>query len=517
METSQVVDETLKKVARGTAIVFFGTIVSLLLGIGTLIIIVRYITQDEYGIFSLASVIVGILIVVAALGLPEAVTRYIGYFRGNNELHRIKSVVFSSLGFAITTAIISGIILYFISDLLATEAFNKPDLSTPLKIMSAGIPFAVLTTMLITIFRGFDRVDVRVFFQDFIGTSLLLVSLGVIFLLDLHFLGVVYAVVASSVLTCLLLTIYALRKSPLPTYGQRIERAMGKELLLFSLPLLGIAMLGLVVTWTDTLMLGYFKDSSDVGLYNGALPLARLVPLPLLSTLFIYVPVLAQLYAKNLNHEMKRTYQVLTKWTTSLSLPLFLLLMVFPEDILNIVFGNQYIEAAQALRILSVGFFFDTFLGANGSILMIMGRTKLLMWASLFTASLNVALNAILIPHLGIVGAAIASLAAYSAMNMYILIRLYQLCGMQPFTWNYLKPVITCSMIVLLIYVFTTTVLTITFWMLPLFLILFIFIYGLSLILTRSFDNEDISLLLAIEKRTGVNTAPIKNILRRFV
>jgi len=53
--------------------------------------------------------------------------------------------------------------------------------------------------------------------------------------------------------------------------------------------------------------------------------------------------------------------------------------------------------------------------------------------------------------------------------------------------------------------------------MLPLFFILFLAIYGLSLLLTKSFDNEDIMLLLAIEKRTGIDATLIKNILRRFI
>jgi hypothetical protein len=52
--------------------------------------------------------------------------------------------------------------------------------------------------------------------------------------------------------------------------------------------------------------------------------------------------------------------------------------------------------------------------------------------------------------------------------------------------------------------------------LLPL-LFIFLFAYCLLLLLTRSFDREDIEMILAIEKKTGVDAEPIKRLLRRFI
>jgi len=426
-------------------------------------------------------------------------------------------VVFSSLGFTLIASILLALVLFFASDILSTRVFDEPELSTPLKIFSAAIPFFVLTGMLITIFRGFDRVDVKVYFQDILHGALFLLLLGGVILLSLPFLGVIYASLAATAITCIALAIYTIRKPPLPMKGGESASPMRKELLLFSLPLLGSAMLAMIILWTDTIMLGYFKTASDVGLYNGALPLARLIPIPLTSMAFIYVPVISQLHARGLVDEMKRSYQVLTKWIFVLSFPLFLLLLLFPVTTLNFLFGYQYAEAAQALRILSFGLMLHTFVGANTMTLMVVGRTRLIMWASLLGAALNVALNATLIPLLGITGAAIASMVSYFAINSFCSIKLYQLYKIHPFTRNYLKPVIASGIIIFIIYMLFTSLFTIQFWMLPPFFVLFLAIYGLSLLLTKSFDNEDISLLLAIEKRTGMDATLIKNILRRFI
>jgi hypothetical protein len=66
-------------------------------------------------------------------------------------------------------------------------------------------------------------------------------------------------------------------------------------------------------------------------------------------------------------------------------------------------------------------------------------------------------------------------------------------------------------------YMISKELLTVTFWMLPLLFIMFIVIYGLSVLLTKSLDSEDIMVLLAIEKKMGINLKRIKKILKKFM
>ena len=56
---SEIVNESLRKIAKGTGIAFTGTIIGLLLGFVGRIILVRYTTQSEYGIYCLAFIVVG--------------------------------------------------------------------------------------------------------------------------------------------------------------------------------------------------------------------------------------------------------------------------------------------------------------------------------------------------------------------------------------------------------------------------------------------------------------------------
>jgi O-antigen/teichoic acid export membrane protein len=276
-------------------------------------------------------------------------------------------------------------------------------------------------------------------------------------------------------------------------------------------------MIQMIIGWTDTLMLGYFQTSARVGLYSAALPLAHLIGIPLAALLPIYGPITAGLYAKNSVAEMGRNYAIVTKWIFSATLPLFLLLFLFPETVLNFLFGVNYMLASHALRILSLGFIIVNLLGPNGTTLVAIGKTKFLMWAIVVAAGTNIALNAALIPQWGIAGAATATTASLTLHCIIRQVKVHAILGITPLTKNLLKTVISSISIIFIIYLMVEHFVTVTFWILPILFFLFYAVYFMVILFSRSFDQEDIMLLLEIEKKMGINMAPIKKILSRFL
>ena len=82
---SELASESLQKIAKGTTIVFIGTMIGLLLGFVSRVILVRFTTQAEYGVYSLAFTVVSIFATISTLGLSEGSARYIAYFRGKKD------------------------------------------------------------------------------------------------------------------------------------------------------------------------------------------------------------------------------------------------------------------------------------------------------------------------------------------------------------------------------------------------------------------------------------------------
>ena len=514
---SEIVNQSLQKIAKGTGIVFTGTIIGLIIGFVGRVILIRYITQTEYGIYCLALVIISIFVTISTLGLSEGSTRYIAYFRGKKEEGKVRGIITSSIKIAFIASISLAVISFFISDFISTSVFHTPALSTPLKIFSIAIPFTVLINVFIAIFRGFDRVDAKVYFQDILRPVLYLLFLIAVVLFGLSFLGVIFAYLVSIAITCIAFVIYMLKKSPLSIRsGSSVTNPMTKELLFFSVPLLAVSMLIMVMSWTDTLMLGYFKTPDVVGVYNAAQPLAHLLSMTLSSMSFIYIPIISQLYSKNLIAELKRSYIILTKWIFLVTLPIFFVLFLFPDVVLNLLFGSRYIGAAVALQILAFGYFLNICLGFTYNTLLVLGKTKFLMWTLVISAIINIILNMVLIPPMGIIGAAIASAFSLIVTKILSLIKLYRFFEVHPFTKNYLK-ITGISVVFLFVFYILRDLVIMSFWMFMVLFVLFLVSYGLLVVFTKSFDEEDIMILLAIEKRLGIDLTSIKRFLKRFV
>jgi len=516
-----IVNESLQRIAKGSFIIIGSTVFGLFFAFIGRLLIARYYTQEEYGLFAQALVILNIAAVFAVLGLREGAPRQIAYFQEKDKQPGTQGIIASSLQFPLIISSVFTIGLYFASDSIADHFFHDPAVATAIRILAISLPFFVVIQMLSAIFRGYSQVKPKAYFEDIVRNVLFLALLILIIVIGASFSYTLYAFTASMIVTCFGFMIYGALRLPYNVAGLRYWlkfQAGWRELLLFSLPLMATMMLNMVMTWTDTIMLGYYKTSAIVGLYNAAFPIALfLLSTPLVSMAFIYSPIATELISKNLMLDMKRTYTIVTKWVFSLTIPVFAVIFLFPEVVIRIFFGVDYIEAATALRILSLGLFIHTVLGPNSATMIALGKPKVVMWTALIATIANIILNIALIPSMGIDGAAIASASSLALVNIMNSVILYSLCRAHPFTRKYIKPIVVCAILVVITYMLISQFFEhISLWLLPAIFVLLVFIYGISLILTRSFDDEDITLLTSLGDRLGTDMQPIVRIFRKF-
>jgi O-antigen/teichoic acid export membrane protein len=208
---------------------------------------------------------------------------------------------------------------------------------------------------------------------------------------------------------------------------------------------------------------------------------------------------------------------VLTKWVFSATLPLFFILFFFPENVVTFLFEERYLDSSAPLRVLSVGYLSCVFIGANATILIVLGMTRQLFNISVFGAVLNVALNYLLIKRLGygVMGASAATMISLFASNSLLALLLYLRSGIHPLTAKYLRPIAGSAIIGLVLYVIAKS-LPLYYWMLPIYLVLFIIGYLASLLMSRSLAKEDLDLFEAVSDKTGIRMEPIRALLHKF-
>ncbi|AFK22067.1 flippase [Pyrococcus sp. ST04] len=502
----------LHRIARGTGIVFIGTLISMFFGFLSRTIIARHFSPIEYGTFNLAITVLNIGVVIATLGFQNALPREIAFYR-EKEPSRIKDLISTALIIVSLNSLIWGVVLTIGAGKIS-QILNEPRLNYALRTVALALPFSALTITMISISRGFGRVREKVYFQNIVYPTswLILVILSVLF--NLSFALTFYMYLLAQLLTFLALTAEVYRIKLL-NFKLSFNLRIGKELIIFSLPLLFTGILAFVMNWTDTLMLGYYKGSEIVGIYNAASPLARLIPIFLNSATFLYPAIVSQLYAQGKISEMKRVYQILTKWIFLLTLPVFSVMFLFPEATIRFFFGNKYVSATSALRILALGFMFHTFLGLNGLSLIVIGESGFIMISNLISTILNIFMNILLIPKYSIEGAAIATAISYFIGNVLNSVRLYQETKIHPFSWNYVKPLAISFILLGLIQSLHLKVPSI--WHAVPILVMFLGVYFFLVLLSKSVDREDVELLLAIEKKLGIDLKIMKKILRRFI
>ena len=207
--------------------------------------------------------------------------------------------------------------------------------------------------------------------------------------------------------------------------------------MLFSLPLVLSAVVSKLLGEVDTLMLGYFRTTAEVGLYDAAYQLAAGLPVILSSFGFLYMPLTSRLDSEGNYRQIDSIYKVTTKWVYIAGFPLFLLFVAFPADILSIVFGTSYAEGASAMWIVTAGFFLSAASGRSQDTLAAFGHTRVILAVNTVAAVLNILLNGILIPRYGFLGAAIATSVSFSALNGLAFTILWRSYGISPFSrWS---------------------------------------------------------------------------------
>jgi O-antigen/teichoic acid export membrane protein len=493
--TQEIFRDSLKKTAKGTAIAFIGLIIFSFLEFVIRVIIARNTSQTDYGIYNIGYVLLTFFIMVAGVGLNSGAPRYIAYFRGICDNKKVDDIIFSSLQLSLFGGIFFFFFFFLFSDFF-TALFHLES-SPILKIFAVAIPFSVMIEILAAIFIGFGRMHEKVYFRDGLASILKFVAVILAIFLGCTFIEIVTAYVIAIVVATLLFVLYAVKKFSLKR-TQDISNVR-KELFLFSLPLWTTNILNTIVFYLDTLILGYFTTVETVGLYNAARPITQFLNIFVISLSFIYVPIASQLFAKNNIEEIRKNYVILTKWIFLATIPFFLNTFLFPETIINILFGPAYAQpvVALTLQILAFGVLVNVMFGPNAPTLVVFGRPKLVLIDNFAAGIVYILANLYLVPLYSMIGAALAATLSLCVINVLKSAQIFYYHKIHQVSLNFLKTIILSGLSLLLIYGIAVFYFNnvISVWTLVVLNSIFIAVYFTLMVVTKSFDREEIDFI----------------------
>jgi O-antigen/teichoic acid export membrane protein len=510
--TSSGLNASLTSVAKGATIIFGGLIVGNFLGMANQIILGRFLGPDDYGLYNLSMSVVMIAGVVCVFGFFGSLPRFIPFHLKKNERDVVRSVIdFSSL-FSFTLGTILAVATYLLSDRVAVTVFHDPRLAPALKVFAFAIPLHGVQQVAQAAIRGFKaaKYEALVFH---IGSRIVTLA---VFLLSLFVVRKLYGAIIAYVVGILVTAVVALwliRKRIFTDYGKHPRVGVARSVLSFSWPLALTGFTYLFVTKTDRLMLGYFLTSLDVGIYSPAAVIASLLDFINNAFKYRFLPTVSEYFSKNDMIGLEPLYKSTSRWSFLLVYPIFLFIMVFPKELLTILYGSKYAGGAMALVVLSLGIAVNDFSGTSANILVAGGRTRLNLLCEIIAAVTNIGLNALLIPIYGIVGAAIATAMSYVTRNITSLTFCYRSYGMHPYTRKYLNIIVSGLAAIAIVYILKIYS-PFSWWVTTVVLgVLFVVLYVTAVVLGRGLEKTDLLILEGIERKTRLKLG----FLKRFV
>lgn len=190
------------------------------------------------------------------------------------------------------------------------------------------------------------------------------------------------------------------------------------------------ATLFMVMTWTDTLMLGYFLEPELIGAYRVAFKIGSLITFAQFAVNASLGPRISELWAKNSKAELQKEVWQVAQINALLGVPAFLLIMVLAPWLLSF-FSADFAQHAPILRILAIGQMANTLCGPVMYLLNMTGHEQSARRTMTFAALANALGNLVLIPWLGIEGSAWATAASMVLWNAWALVAVYRKTGIR--------------------------------------------------------------------------------------
>ena len=367
-------------------------------------ILTKNLSTQEYGLWGLIFTTCSLTLPLTSLGLGAAMSRFLPAEK-NKEI--IQEGFYSVLFIRMSVCFMIALTVFLFASPIATLFFDGN-----IQIVQLTAAFILLTT-LHPIYKRLLRIWRKIKFLSILSIidGYGKVILYAVLLLTGH--GLVSIVLVA--LSFQVVIVGALILYVKPQIGFKWPNfSLLRGYLKFGLPLLPASMSYWVVNLTDRYVISYFLGSAPVGIYSAAYALGNIPHMFSGLITFILMIAISKLYDEGKIEEVKTHLSYALKYFLALTIPLLFGAVVFSEQVLyvlstpEIATKGRFVTPIVALSHLFLGVY-----SLLTYILVVTKKTKMIAITWIFSLPLNLGLNIIIVPHMGIVGAAITTLIAY--------------------------------------------------------------------------------------------------------
>ena len=383
-------------------------ITNLLISLNGLIllpILTKTLPIEEYGTYVQLTVTIGLVPGVVMLGLPYAMVRYLAAAKSREE---IQEGYYSIAGITILSAGFASVVLFVLAELIAATLFDGR--TTVTKILALVVFLECMNLLQYNYFRTFQQIKWYASLL-FLKTCLQLVSVGALVLAGYGIVGAAAGLLVTNLILFLVMGVLIISKIGVVIPKFRYL----KEYLSFGLPTVPGNLSSWVVNSSDRYIIALLLGTAYVGYYSPGYTLGYTINM-FIAPLSLMLPAVLSKYYDEANFEnVKTVLSYSMKYFLALAIPSAVGLTLLSKPLLTILSTPEIAEQ---------GYLVTPFLALSGllfglyaiimQVLVLEKKTGVTGTIWTLVAALNLGLNIILVPIVGITGAAATTLFAFS-------------------------------------------------------------------------------------------------------
>jgi stage V sporulation protein B len=389
---------SVSSMVKGTAFVFVSRAADAIVGFLFSIVAARIMGKDLYGLVGATLGIVGIVSLLAHMGIPNATVKYVSEYVGTKRMGKVKAVVKNTFLLEMLLGGLAAVLCFGLAEPLATNVFGRPELATFLRLaapLSLLMPF---TAGLNAVFQGYQRQEFFAATTSAAGTVRLISA--TIFLLrsptvESAIMGYLLGAMVGSVMVSVIVVarIYPAIKKRSAPIGPELRRMVD-----FGLPVMLTAASIMIYNWVGTLFLTAFSTVEEVSWFNIAYGMVNIPVMITMSISTAYYPIVSDLHARKRHRMLRATFSRVVKLASVIMVPVVFILLAVGEPLILLLYGMEFLPAFLPLTVLAMWGLIRPIAAISNSVSNGIGKPFLNTKANIITLVLAIILNTLLVP-----------------------------------------------------------------------------------------------------------------------
>jgi O-antigen/teichoic acid export membrane protein len=417
--------------AKQGSITFAGDVMKKVFGFLIVAVMTRLVSPGIYGLFVIATSLVLLIQTLAGLGLPKAIDFFVPQYLNDDDYASARGVMYTVGAIVlVTSTLVAGVLVVFRWQV--AELFGEPALAFALLLLAVTLPMLAAYNILLASFNALKRLKYRVYMRDFVRPTVRLLVTAGLLLSGFGLIGIVTGYVVGLLAAVIVGTLLLWRNAPELLRGS-VSAVKRRLLVSYAAPLAVAGIIYVILGQIDYFVIGLLGTAEGVGIYRVGYMLAANLLIVFTAISPVFKPLIAEV--RRDDGRVQRQYRTATRWVAGLTLPLALTLSLGASAYLSLIFTPQYTAASLAVVILSVGYLINVVCGGpDGALLQGLGYSRLVFVNTSLLLGVNAVGSVLLVPRLGITGAAIGTATALVVAGIAAISEVYFIRGIHPLT-----------------------------------------------------------------------------------